>query len=162
MIGSSGPGHCIISRERIQSSEVVFLSPAQQKLLKLFPYVLILFAVIYLTGLAPVFYGETAYSFSNMMLIYGLPAVTAAVSFVYGLKNGFTWYFFLITPLIFTSTIFVFYGGDFGYFLNVLVYAVFSLVFELVGAAMYRKRQYYKTDVEGEPVPGKPKKKKKK
>ncbi len=136
------------------------MSPAQQKLMKLFPYVLILFAVIYLTGLAPVFYGEAAYSFSNMMLIYGLPAVTGAVSFVFGLKNGFKWYFFLITPLIFTSTIFVFYGGDPGYFLNVLVYAVFSLVFELVGAAMYRKREYYRTDVEDKLPEKKPKKKK--
>ena len=136
------------------------MTPAQQKLMKLFPYVLILFAVIYLTGLAPVFYGEAAYSFSNMMLIYGLPAMIGAVSFVYGLKNGFVWYFFLIPPLIFTSTIFLFYNGDPGYFLNVLVYTVFSLIFLLVGAAMYRKRQYYKTDVENEPP--QPKKRKKK
>ena len=117
------------------------MSPAQQKLMKLFPYVLILFAVIYLPGLAPIFYGEIAKStFSYMMLNIGLPIIVGIVSFVYGLKNGFSWYFFLITPLIFISTIYLFYGGDPGFFLNALVYGVFSLVFELVGAAMYRKR----------------------
>ena len=141
---------------------MIFLSPFQQKLLRFFPYVLILFAAVYLTGLAPLIYGENAYYFSNLMLLYGLPAVTGAVSFAYGLKNGFTWYFVLFMPLIFTSTIFVFYGGDTGYFLNVLVYGVFSLVFELVGAALYRKREYYRTDVEREPSqkPGSKKKKK--
>ncbi len=138
------------------------MSPAQQKLMKLFPYVLILFAVIYLPGLAPIFYGEIAKStFSYMMLNIGLPIIVGIVSFVYGLKNGFSWYFFLITPLIFISTIYLFYGGDPGFFLNALVYGVFSLVFELVGAAMYRKRAYYRTDVENEPVQNNGRKKKK-
>ena len=138
------------------------MSPAQQKLMKLFPYVLILFAVIYLPGLAPIFYGEIAKStFSYMMLNIGLPIIVGIVSFVYGLKNGFSWYFFLITPLIFISTIYLFYGGDPGFFLNALVYGVFSLVFELVGAAMYRKRAYYRADVENEPVQNNGRKKKK-
>lgn len=137
------------------------MSPAQQKLIRLFPYVLILFLVVYVTGLAPLLYGESAYSFSNLMLMYGLPAASGAVSFVYGLKNGFAWYFFLFMPLIFASTIFVFYGGDPGYFLNVLVYGVISLVFELVGAAMYRKREYYRTDAENVPPKKSGRKKKK-
>ncbi len=120
----------------------------QIKLQKLFPYLLAMFICIYVTGLAPRIYGDTAYAFSNMMLMYGLPIASAAISFLYGSKYGFVWYFPLIFPVVFISTIYIFYGGDTGYFLNALVYFVFALVFLFVGAAIFRKREFYKANYE--------------
>ena len=125
-----------------------FLKSYQMKLYQLLPYLLAMFICIYATGLAPRIYGDTAYVFSNMMLMYGLPIAAASISFIYGSKSGLTWYFPLFFPVIFTSTIFVFYQGDKGYFINVLVYFIFALIFHFIGAAIYRKRQYYKINFE--------------
>lgn len=118
----------------------------QKALMKHFPYVMILLVAVYATGLTPRFFGEQGYYFSNFMLIYGLPAVIAITAFVYATRNGFKWYFFPIGPVIFTSSIFVFYGGDVGFFLNALVYLVFSLVFTMTGSAIYRKKEYIRSD----------------
>ena len=133
---------------RIQYLEVKILKNYQIKLQKLLPYLFAMFIVVYITGLAPRIYGNVAYPFSNMMLMYGLPIAAAVISFIYGSKNGFTWYFPLFFPIIFMSTIYVFYGGDTGYYLNVLVYLVFALIFLFVGATVFRKREYYKSNFE--------------
>jgi len=122
------------------------LTEFQKKLVKLFPYILILLVAVYATGLVPEFFGDQGYYFSNFMLLYGLPAVFAITAFVFATKNGFKWYFFPIGPIIFASSIFVFYNGDTGFFLNALVYFVFSMVFTMTGSAIYRKREYIRSD----------------
>jgi len=120
------------------------LSFFQKKLIKLFPYVFILFLSVYFTGLSPNFLNGS-YTFANFMINFGLLGVFGLTNFIYGMKNGFTWYFILIGPVFFLSTIYLFYGGDSDFYMNLLVYAVFSLVFHLTGSAIYRRREYIRS-----------------
>jgi len=117
----------------------------QKKLMKLFPYAFVLFVAIYFTGMAPHFFGDGAYYFSNFMINFGILGVFGLTNFIYGLKNGFTWYMIVISPAFYLSTIYLFYGGDTGCYINLLVYTVFSLVFHLTGAAIYRRREYIRS-----------------
>jgi len=133
------------NRKKYNADEVNYLTPFQKQLIKIFPYAFILFLNVYITGLAPRFWGDNAYYFSNFMLNFGLLAVFGVANFIYGLKNGFTWYMILLGPIFYLSTIFLFYNGEAGCYINLLVYTVFSLVFHLTGSAIYRRREYIRS-----------------
>lgn len=120
------------------------MTPFQKKLYRFSPYFALLFFIIYVPGLAPVVFGESAYYFSNFMLNTGILIAVSVISFVCSYKNDFRWYFPLVVAITFIPTIYIFYGGDSGYYMNLLIYTVFSLIFTLMGGAWYRKNEFRK------------------
>ena len=73
-----------------------------------------------------------------LVMLIAIPAICFGFSVIYGIRNGFHWWYALVVAALFFPTIFIFYNSS--AWIYVVAYAVISLVGNLVGWPFYKNK----------------------
>ena len=104
----------------------------KEKLLPLLPYAAVLAVLFYAAPLLIVDTGS-----AMVLLLIVIPLLTLVCGAVYGCRRGFSLLFPLMTAVLFTPTLFIFYNASAWVYLA--VYAVIALAGTGIGRAMRKK-----------------------
>lgn len=97
-----------------------------KKLRSVFPYLIINILIFYLLPLLII---DTGSGMFIMLML--MPILCLAVSFCYGIKRGFSFYYPLFTMIIFIPTIFIYYNDS--AIIYIFIYGAISLTGNFIG-----------------------------
>ena len=104
----------------------------KEKLLPLLPYAAALAALFYA---APCLIVDTGSAMVLLLIV--IPLLTLVCGGVCGFRRGFSLLFPLMTAVLFTPTLFIFYNGS--AWVYIVAYAVIALAGAAIGSAMRKK-----------------------
>lgn len=103
-----------------------------KRLLRAIPYVIAILTAFYLL---PLCISDTG---SAMMIaLIAIPALCFLTAFLFGWRNGFSWWFVGLVALLFVPTIWIYYNAS--AWVYAIVYAAFAMVGSFFGKLMPRR-----------------------
>jgi len=105
----------------------------KNKLMKLLPYLIVLFVNFYLL---PLMIKDTG--MAMLMMLAVIPLITLFTSIIYGVKNGINLLFVILVILLFAPTIFIYYNES--ALIYTVIYGVIALLGNIIGKFFYNKR----------------------
>ena len=105
-----------------------------KKLKTIIPYLLITVLTFYLL---PLIGSDLGVIITLLWIV--IPAISLITSFVFGVKNGFFWWYAIIIFAMFIPPIFIFYNSS--ALPYALAYGVISLFGSFVGSLIYRRKK---------------------
>lgn len=97
-----------------------------EKLRNILPYLIINILIFYLLPLLII---DTGSGMFIMLML--MPILCLGVSFCYGIKRGFSFYYPIVTMIIFVPTIFIYYNDS--AIIYIFIYGALSLAGSFIG-----------------------------
>ena len=85
---------------------------------------------------SPIFVVDTGSGMFILMMC--IPIFCLCISIIYGIRNGFHWWYVLAVAILFFSTVFIFYNSS--ALIYVAAYAVISMIGNFVGCLFCKKK----------------------
>ncbi len=104
-----------------------------KKLLVMTPYLIINILAFYLL---PMVAFNTGLAMVVLLII--TPIICFLTSLLYGLKNGLHWLYAILTAILFTPTIFIFYNHTAIFY--IYAYGIIAVIGNLIGGLIKNKR----------------------
>ncbi len=86
--------------------------------------------------LFPLFIQDT--TSAMMVLLVAIPLSCFMISYFYGSKHGFVWFYFIAVAVLFIPTIYIFYNET--AWIYTIIYGVIALVGNLIGKIVSKNR----------------------
>ncbi len=103
-----------------------------KRILRTIPYVIAILVAFYLL---PLGISDTGSAMTTLLI--AIPVLCFLAAFLFGWRNGFSWWFVGLVAVLFVPTIWIYYNiSAWGY---TIVYAVFALVGSFLGKLMPKR-----------------------